>query len=143
MRILYFVIIVAQFGTQSCTSQTIIKEAGIKIYYVDYNMMTPYKITCKYFDDFFIKESDSIIISDKELTNKFTQFMSKLEYLENGPFPDIRQKIIIRDTNELEEMVLYSDGQSSMMMNDKPILFNDSLQILINELIIKQIKKNK
>lgn len=119
----------------SCSSQSLKREASVTIYYVDYEIMTPFKVTDKYFNEVFIKESDSIRITDNKIVNLFIQSINELPISETTSTPDVRQKIIINNLKDSEETVLYSDGEFAMMRNDKVVIFDPKLQILINEII--------
>lgn len=125
-----------------CFSQYRNNEASVTIYYVDYEIMTPFKITNQYFNEVFIKESDSILITDNKVVNLFIQSINELEVSESASAPDVRQKVIINNHNEFKEIVLYSDGEFAMMRDDEVVLFSPDLQKMINE-IIKSNEKIK
>ncbi len=127
---------------QFCKPQLIKDKTLVTIYFVDYEMMTPFKITSKYFEEFFIKEADSILITDKTAVTDFIQRIRSLEISEDAPSPDIRQKIIIKDENGFEKVILYSDGEYAMLRNDSAVIFNQDLQNLINNIIFENEKQN-
>lgn len=135
-------LLIMLFVTQACTSQSVNDDPFITIYYVDYEIMTPFKITSEYYNNVFIKETDSIKITDTKVVDLFIQSIQELKISETTTTPDVRQKIIINNLKDSEETVLYSDGEFAMMRNDKGVIFDHKLQMLINEIINCQ-EKNK
>lgn len=136
-------LLIMLFITQAaCTSQSVNDEPFITIYYVDYEIITPFKITSEYYNNVFIKETDSIKITDTKVVDFFIQSIKELKISETTTTPDVRQKIIINNLRVSEEIVLYSDGEFAMMRNDKVVIFDPKLQMLINEIINGQ-EKNK
>lgn len=126
-----------------CLSQSTYKRNTITIYYIDKEILTPYKLTEQYFDQYYLKKSDSICISDKIVIDSFLSKINKLEYESNDNyFPDVRQKIIIRILND-DDIIIYSDGGTSMQKDGRVINYDSTFQFLIDKTIKDYLMKKE
>ena len=123
------------FSFLSCNSQEI-KENKIIIKYVDYTIETPFAITPDYFETAFKEELDSVIISNKEIEEKIVKFIENAKFIDTSTTIDVRQKLQLNTKNKIIEFV--SDGESKMLIGNKPIAYNFEFQKLINSMIYKK-----
>jgi hypothetical protein len=123
------------FSFLSCNSQGI-KGNKIVIKYVDYTIETPFAITPDYFETAFKEELDSIITSNEEIEEKIVKFIENAKFIDTSTSIDARQKLLFNTKNEIIEF--FSDGESKMLIGNKPIAYNFEFQKLINSMIDKK-----
>ena len=123
------------FSFLSCNSQEI-KRNKIVIKYVDYTIETPFSITPDYFETAFKEELDSIIISNEEIEEKIVKFIENANFIDTSTTIDVRQKLLFNRKNEIIEF--FSDGESKMLIGNKPIAYNCEFQKFINSIIEKK-----
>ena len=123
------------FSFLSCNSQGI-KKNKVIIKYVDYTIETPFAISPDYFETAFKEELDSIIIINKDIEEKIVKFIENAKYIDTSTTIDVRQKLLFSTKNKIIE--LFSDGESKMLIGNKPIAYNFEFQNLINSMIYKR-----
>lgn len=122
------------FSFLSCNSQAI-KGNKIVIKYVDYTIETPFAITPDYFETAFKEEIDSIIINNEEIEEKIGNFIENAKFIDTSTTIDVRQKLLFNTKNKIIEF--FSDGESKMLIGNKPIAYNCEFQKFINSIIEK------
>lgn len=123
------------------TSQIFIKRDSLTIYFINKEILTPYKLTDYYFDKYYLENSDSITIIDRDIINIFESRIENINYLGHDCFPDVRQKIVIRQENN-EDIIIYSDGGAAMQKNGKSLVYDSTFQTLI-DVTIKEYSSQK
>lgn len=134
---LYVIIFSLLMIIVSCVGQQN-KVESISISYVDYIIMTTFKIEESYFEKAFNEDIKTIIIKDSLMIKNFMREMKKLKQQEYISTPNVRQKVRIKRSDGSVD-ILCLDGEAFISINGVPMYFNKSLQDLIN----KEIKKHE
>lgn len=118
----------------------------IKIYFVDLNIETPFRIECDNFKSFFKTEIDSIIIHNRTKIRTIVREINKLPLADDSlytlkSFPDTRMNLKLVHGNHtitnlcIDRFTVYKNGQLFVL--------SDSLKSLITEEISLYLKKPK
>jgi hypothetical protein len=129
------ILLIIFFLAISCDKQ-IIKE--ICVLYVDPDIETPIRIDEKSFDFFFRNDMDSFVIKNVNTISKIEFELNQLKYanLDSFPKPDIRIKLIVRNTNNKNDTI-YMD-KFVIQFKNKLFVLSPSLE----SIIYKQIREN-
>jgi hypothetical protein len=123
----------------SFTSSCVAQDNDVKyilLSYVDYEVLTPFRINSDYFETAFRGDIKNAKISDSQGVEKIMKAFEELDVFTEGKMPDVRQKIkIVKKDNSC--ILLCLDGESAILIDGKPIKFNQKFQNYINRLILE------
>jgi len=134
---LYVIIFSLLMTIVSCVGQQN-KVESISISYVDYIIITTFKIEESYFEEAFNEDIKTIIIKDSLMIKNFMSEIKKLKQQEGISTPNVRQKVRIKRSDGSVD-ILCLDGEAFISINGVSMYFNKFLQGLIN----KEIKKHE
>lgn len=115
---------------------------SMELYYLDYELETPFKIDYNNFKKIFSDEINYITITDSSTMNIIKEHIDEVRNIKGESLPDVRQiiKISYMGSNELDIICL--DGESSISINGKSVIFCKKFQKFINSITYKR-RKNK
>jgi len=128
MRIKILVILLSIISF-NCNSQTI---EFIKIYFVDLNLETPFRIQCERFNQFFHSEIDSVCINNSHLIKNIMLELNNLPIASDSVYslPDTRIKI----------KIIYSNRVSDIICLDKFTVYKNGKLFILSKKLIDLIK---
>lgn len=115
---------------------------SIELYYVDYEIETPFKIDYNNFKKVFRDEINYINITDSSTMNIIKEHIDEVRNIKGKSLPDVRQFIKISYVGSKELDIICLDGESSISINDNPVIFCKKFQKFINCIAYK-IRRNK
>jgi hypothetical protein len=140
INVLFVLLIAIPIDSKSQTTTT------IKIYFVDLNTETPFRIECDNFKSFFKTDIDSIIVHNRIKIRAIVREINKLSLANDSlytlkSFPDTRVNLKLVHRNHtitnlcIDRFTVYKNGQLFVL--------SDSLKSLITEEVSLYIKKFK
>lgn len=102
------------------------------IAYVSFKIMTPIKVDCQSFESAYGDKLKTLYITDNKDIDSLNLFLNKLEPDTNGYFPDVRIKIILCNSNDIDTLCM---SESGLVFNGMPMKRSKDLLDYVMKLI--------
>jgi len=104
----------------ACKNESKSELDKITFHYVDYDIDTPFGVSCDDFEIFFSSSFKTIVVNDKTHLVEFEEYLGHHEILNSVKRIDVRVKIIIAYTNK-KTSTLCMDRFNHLILDGKSI----------------------
>lgn len=130
-KIFSFILVFSMISCNSMPKTNHCSIHKVDIFYVNFEIITPFTINC---DEFFSSFPDSkkVIITDYKILCKLEDELKNLKLAnESWPSPDTRIKLIVYKDNKTET---YCIGQFTITDGNKIFIFSDSFKAFLRSI---------
>jgi hypothetical protein len=108
----------------------------ITFHYVDFEIETPFQISCDNFENSFSDGYNTIVVKEDNNLEEFAGYISHIEVSDSKKIIDVRVKVIITYANK-KTSLLCMDRFNNLILNNKSINANQNIIAFIRKQISK------